>query len=210
MAAAPVSDYTSLVENVSAYDDRALETEFTDRIPGFIRLFEASLGRNIRSRETQYTTTLTTDATGAGTLPSDFLRVRSWNTINGNLSQSLNSIAQGAIASLYPIDTALDAFNVSINGDTFRIQPSDAASVVLTYDRRFVGLGPSNATNWVITDHPDAYLFGTLAHAAAWLKDWNEAAILGAQAKSFVDEINDQYGQELFNNAYITLEGSTP
>lgn len=207
---AAVTDYTSLVENVSAYDERQTDSEFVARIPTFIGLFEASLSRNVRSRETSFTTTLTTDADGYATLPTDFLRARSWNTVNGNLSQSLNPIAQGAIASLYPIDVAMPAYNVSISGDEIRIQPTAAASVVLEYDRRFVGLSVSNATNWVIENHPDAYLFGTLAHAAMWLKDYAEAQMFGAQARMFVDEINAQYGQELFNNAYITLEGSTP
>lgn len=207
---AQVTDYTSLVENVTAYDDRATDADFVGRIDTFIGLFEASLNRMVRSRETSFTTTLTTDAQGYATLPVDFLRARSWNTVNGNLSQSLTPIAQGAIASLYPIDVAMPAFNVSISGNQIRVQPTAAASVVLEYDRKFVGLSGSNATNWVVEDHPDLYLFGTLAHAAAWLKDWNEAAAFGAQAKNFLDELNAQHGQELFNNAYITLEGSTP
>ena len=206
----PVSDYDSLFENVAAYDDRTGDTSFTDRIPGFIRLFEASLSRRVRSRETSFTATLTTDASGYATLPTDFLRFRSFTTANGNLYRSLNPIAAGAIATLYPIDTASPAYSVSISGDTIRIQPSAASSVALEYDRRFVGLSASNATNWVMDDHPDAYLFGTLAHAATWLKDWNEATAFGSQARAFVDEINDQYGQELYNNANITLEGSTP
>lgn len=207
---ANVTDYDSLVENVSAYQDRAADTEFVARIPGFIHLFEASLSRKIRSRETSFTTTLSTDADGNATLPTDFLRARSWNTVNGNLSQSLAPIAQGAIATLYPIDTAMDALYISISGNSVRVQPSAQASVVLTYDRRFVGLSPSNLTNWLIEDHPDLYLFGTLAHSAAWLKSWDEAATFGGQARAFMDEVNELYGQELFNNAGITLEGSTP
>lgn len=207
---AQVTDYTSLVENVAAYDERQTDTAFVDRIPTFIGLFEASLSRNVRSRETSYTTTLTTDANGYASLPADFLRARSWHTVNGNISQTLNPIAQGAIASLYPIDVAMDAVSVSISGNEIRVQPTAAASVVLEYDRKFVGLSPSNATNWVMEDHPDAYLFGTLAHAAMWLKDYAEAQAFGSQARTFVDEINALYGQELFNNASITLEGNTP
>lgn len=206
----PVTDYDSLFENVAAYDDRTGDTSFTDRIPGFIRLFEASLSRRIRSRETSFTTTLSTDAQGYATLPNDFLRFRSFTTVNGNLYRALSPIAAGATAVLYPIDTAAPAYSVSISGDTIRIQPSAASSVSLEYDRRFVGLSASNQSNWIITDHPDAYLFGTLAHAATWLKDWNEATAFGSQARAFVDEINDQYGQELYNNAGITLEGSVP
>lgn len=206
----PVTDYDSLVENVAAYDDRVTDTSFTERIPGFIRLFEASLSRRVRSRETSFTTTLTTDASGNATLPSDYLRFRSFTTVNGSLYRSLNPIAAGAVATLYPIDTASPAMSVSISGNAIRIQPSAASSVALEYDRRFVGLSASNQTNWVMDDHNDAYLYGTLAHAAAWLKDLNEAAAFGAQARAFIDEINDQYGQELFNNAGITLEGSVP
>lgn len=207
---ANVTDYDSLVENVAAYDERADDTDFVARIPGFIHLFEASLSRNIRGRETSFTTTLTTDANGYATLPSDFLRFRSFTTVNGNLYRSLNPIAAGAVATLYPIDTASDAVSVSISGNNIRLSPTAASSVSLEYDRRFVGLGPSNQTNWVLDDNPDLYLAGTLAHAAAYLKDWNESAVFSNQAAMFLDEVNAQYAISLYNMAGVTIEGSTP
>jgi len=204
-----VTSYDSLIENLQSYNERTT-TEYVDQCPTFIALAEKTFSRLIRSRETSFTTTLTTDSDGYVTLPSDFLRFRSFHSINGNLSQTLFPLAQGSIATINPIDTSLPPNYVSLSGNTLRVQPSFEADLVMEYDRRFVDLGPSNQTNWIMDDHSDLYLFGSMAQAAVWLKDWNEAAVLRQQAAEILDQINTQYGMEMYNMAGITLEGSTP
>lgn len=204
-----VSDYDSLITNLQSYNERT-DSDYIAQCPTFIALAEKTFSRLIRSRETSYTTTLTTDADGYVDLPTDFLRFRSFHSLNGNLSQSLDPIAQGAIAALFPIDSAMDPYYVSILGNRIRIQPSYAADVVMEYDRKFVGLGPSNSTNWVMDENPDLYLFGSMAHAAFWLKDYSEASVMKSQAQEILDDINTQYGMELYTNAGLTLTGPTP
>jgi len=207
---AQVTNYTTLVDKIARYNDRQDETAFTDQIDTFIGLAEASFNRKLKDREMSTTVTLATDADGYATLPTDFIRARGFHTINGNLSQSLSVIASPAIATLFPIDSAGIATYVSISNGVIRIQTTAESDVVLEYDQRFVGLSASNLTNWIITKHPDLYLFATLAQAAVWNKDYSEAATMAAQAMAISEEINDLYGMSIYNYAGVTLEGSTP
>lgn len=205
-----ITDYTSLVDNITSYGDRAGDPDYIAQIPTWIALAEASFNRKLKSRFMDTTTTLTTDADGYATLPTDFLRANSLNTVNGSISQPLGVIAQGSIAALFPINTGGIATNVAVYGDEIRIQTSALSSVVLNYAARFVGLTALTSTNFIIRLHPDLYLFAVMAHAAAWLKDWQEASTVGAQAQSIASDIDDMYSLELYNNAGMTLEGTSP
>ena len=50
--------------------------------------------------------------------------------------------------------------------------PSEVGSVIkITYYQRLPALSVSATTNWLLTAHPDLYLFGTLTVASAFLKD---------------------------------------
>lgn len=204
-----ITDYNSLLDALQSYNDND-RADYVAECPTFIALAEKTFGRLIRSRETSFTTTLTTDADGYVALPSDFLRFRSFTSVNGNLSQTLTPLSQGSVATIFPIDSAESPYYVSISGDQLRVTPRYAADVVMEYDRRFVDLGPSNATNWVLADHSDLYLFGSLAHAAVWLKDANEAAFYQSQARDILDQINTQFGMDMYNMASVTTEGPTP
>ena len=205
-----ITDYASLVDKVTKYQDREGDAQFIEQIDTFISLSEAGFNRKLKSRFMTATVTLETDADGYATLPLDFTRARSFYTANGNLNQDLSVIASGAIASLFPISSAGIATYVTITNGQFRIQTNAASSVVLEYDQRFVGLSEVNPVNWIITRHPDLYLFTVLAQSAVWLKNYGEATTLGAQAVDVADEIDAMYGMELYNNAGITFEGTTP
>ena len=207
---AQITDYTTLVDKVVKYQDREGDTAFTDQVDTFIGMSEASFNRKLKSRFVRTTVTLTTDADGYATLPADFVRAHSFTTANGNLYQSLGVIASGAIAILFPISAGGIPTYVSVSGGRFRIQTNSASDVVLDYDQRFIGLSSTNATNWIMDRHPDLYLFTVLAQSAVWLKNYQEASTLGAQALAVADEIDAMYAQELYNYAGITLEMSTP
>lgn len=205
-----VTDYASLVSTVGSYHERSTSTDFMAQVDTFIGLAESNFNRRLKSREMVTTTTLTTDADGYATLPADFIRARGFHTINGNLSQTLSVIAQPAIADLFPIDTGGIATYVSISNGQIRIQTTAQSDVVLEYDARFVGLSSLNATNWIMSRHPDLYLFATLAQGSVYLKDYQEAAVLSAQASTIADELDALYGMELYNNAGVTLTEVTP
>ena len=59
----------------------------------------------------------------------------------------------------------------TILGDTFRFAPtpSSAYTGYLNYYQRFSALSDSNTSNFILTNHPAIYLYGSLYHAANFL-----------------------------------------
>jgi hypothetical protein len=49
--------------------------------------------------------------------------------------------------------------------------PTSAATMTLVYHKGVTGLDGGNPTNWLLDSHPDAYLWGSLCMAEAYLKD---------------------------------------
>jgi hypothetical protein len=48
---------------------------------------------------------------------------------------------------------------------------SGAFDIIVEYEGPFTALSGSNASNWILASHPDAYLFGALVESAPYLKD---------------------------------------
>jgi hypothetical protein len=67
-------------------------------------------------------------------------------------------------------------------GDTFQLVPTPDASytVELTYYSKIPALSDSNTTNWLLTNSPDVYLYGSLLEAAPYLDDDNKLQVWGS------------------------------
>ena len=50
-------------------------------------------------------------------------------------------------------------------------EPNDTFDTKMTYWRKVGVLSTDNTTNWLLTDHPDIYIYGALMHTAPYLKD---------------------------------------
>lgn len=57
----------------------------------------------------------------------------------------------------------------------------------LTYIKRLAAA--SGATNWILTDHPDAYLYGALVQSAPYLKDDPRITVWGTLFTAALDDI---------------------
>jgi hypothetical protein len=59
----------------------------------------------------------------------------------------------------------------TILGDNFRFAPTPASSYTgtINYYKEFDPLSDSNTTNYILTNHPAIYLYGSLYHAANFL-----------------------------------------
>src|SRR5262249_36497399 len=75
-------------------------------------------------------------------------------------------------------------------GGNLVLKPASAAgaTVVLDYLAKFTPLSAGNTSNWILASHPDAYLYGMLAHSAPFL---GADARVGVWAQLFLDAIDD-------------------
>ncbi len=166
--------------SINTYDDlkTALASwlardDLTEFIPDFITLFEASACRELRVRPAETTATLT-PSSGAVALPTDFLGARRL-TWAGSPTRDLEYVHPAWFAQNYPTSVAGIPAVYTIEGGTLKVRPVSDTPLELLYRARTAAV--SGALNWLFTNHPDAYLFGSLAEAFMFNKDPENAAL---------------------------------
>jgi hypothetical protein len=173
-----ITDYASLQAELQSWLwNRA---DVVARIPVFIQLCEAQMNRRLQARLSVVRVPITI-AGETLTTPDDFSGAISILLQTDPLSEldfmtpdglSLRANGEGAIASGNP-----DSYTVE--GANFRFYPVPGAAIdaMLTYRQKIPALSDSNASNWILTNHPDAYLYGALMQSAPWLRDDQRVAL---------------------------------
>ncbi len=180
-----IATYSDLQSSVAAWLKRS---DLTAIIPDFITLAEARIARDLRLRKQVASTTLSTVAGTQGvTLPSDFLEAE-------NLTLSSTS-PPGALSVVTPeiLDRKFPAAYVTgqpvvytVVGDQLLFGPTPDAvyPISLAYYQRWAALSVSS-TNWLLSNHPNVYLFAALAEASGYL--FNDERIPMWEAKYQAD-----------------------
>jgi len=86
----------------------------------------------------------------------------------------------------------------SIVGGYFRFSPAPDTSYTayLTYWKTIPAL-VTNLTNWLLTAHPDVYLYGSLMHAGVYLKDPDMVALNG---RLYAEAVRRVQAQDDYDN----------
>lgn len=161
-----ITDYDSLQTEVAAFlDDDGL----TDRIKTFIALAEAQLNREIRSWRQEARTTETVN-TRFVALPDDWLETARLSIAS---KYELSLVSDAAIAAMRAAtdDESGDPRYYAITAGQIELYPTPSGDETLehVFLERVPALSDSATTNWVLTYHPDAYLYGALIHSAPYL-----------------------------------------
>lgn len=168
-----IDSYSTLATEIGEWLNR---TDLLDRVPGFIRLCEARLNRLLRTPDMETTTTfVVTDEDTA--LPLDFLAMRSLY-IEGSPDRPLNEYSPNAIARAYNGSTGIPV-GFTVFSSTLRMVPPPASATTLqmVYFARIDPLSDSSPSNWLLTSHPDIYLYGSLLCATAFIDDPSRAQL---------------------------------
>lgn len=165
-----LSTYTELQASVANWLHR---TDLTAVIPDLIVLAEARLARDLRLRSQVTSATLSTVASQRSVgLPTGWLEFENV-TLVGDPDTPLTYVNIQYLDTKYPSNDATGKPLVySIEGQNLLLGPTpDAAySVSALYYQRWDPLA-TTASNWLLTNHPNIYLFATLAEAAPFLQD---------------------------------------
>lgn len=181
--------YDELVTQIATFmhrDDLATVT------PGFIARAEARFNRILLTPEREATTTLATVAdTETVSLPSDFWAVRSVY-IDADPKVILDAMTPdtlrgffAAAASARPTGYFVQSGSELVLGAT----PDAAYDLILNYWQTIPALTSGNPTNWLLTAHPDIYLYGCLAEAAVYTFDEQRAAYWQGVCDSRMQEL---------------------
>lgn len=183
-----LSNYTDLRESIQDWTQREDIDQNTD---AFIALVEADLNRRLRVRDM-----LTRDTFSASSqytaLPTDFLEMDRLTITSTTPDRELRFLTPQMMSKLQrehaesgePIYYSVVEDNVELLP-----APSQTYTVERLYFAKITGLTGSNLTNWVITNHPDVYLHGCLAHAFGWVFEEDRAQYHKGLYEKAVEEI---------------------
>ena len=148
-----------------------MHPRFADGYVNRTLLFEAAANRRLRVRQMEALRSITiSSATGAQAIPADYLAWRSvlWTDrtpfveidyVHPAYLQSTTAGSDGGDPRIFTIEAStFYARPVSGSSDTYEFHYYQKIPTITTGDA---------TTNWLITDWPDAYLFGVLAELFA-------------------------------------------
>lgn len=196
-----LSTYSDLQASLANWLERADLGMF---IPEFIALFEAKVNRTLRVGAMETTEDLTgTD--GVFDLPTGFLGARKVASTFGPLEQASPEWA----AERYPTNTGGLPRYYTIVGSKLTVFPA-SNSLTLVYYKALPALSDAAPANWLLTSHPDAYLFGSLVEAGTFVSDPVKAEFYAQRTAAAFDEIRSQDIARRFSNAVARVKGPTP
>src|SRR5262245_66559747 len=180
-----ITTYSELRAAIENWLDHTL---FTTRVPEFIELFESTLNRRLRVRQQEATISLA-PSNGSATLPADFLSVRRL-TWTGQSRVELEYVQPSWLQAAYPAAPAGVPRVYTIEGSTLRIRPVDATALELVYFQKVPPLSDAAPTNWLLTSHPDLYLFGSLTEAEMFRVNDESAGLLKDRREELYEEFD--------------------
>jgi hypothetical protein len=179
---------TTYAELKTAVENWLAHTLFTARVPEFIAIFEATANRRLRTRWQEGTASLTPGSDGTVALPSDYLALRR-ATWTGSKRVELEYVHPTYFQSAYPTRPQGTPTIFTIEGSTLKVMPLDATAVELDYYAKVPALSDSATTNWLLTAHPDLYLFGAMVEAELFGVNDERAPLWKARRDEIFSEI---------------------
>ena len=167
-----LTSYTTLKASIANWLNRS---DLTDEIADdFIVLTEADFNSKLRVRKMIAQSTITIDSE-TESIPTGFLQVRDFYILSGSTKYPLRYMTPSQMDQVKGTSVTGVPQAYTILGDTFRFTPKPDSSYTgyLNYYKKFDALTSTNATNFILTDHPAIYLYGSLFHAANFLGGYN-------------------------------------
>lgn len=161
---------TTYAELQTAVGNWLARSDLTSRIPEFIALCEAKLNRELRAVDQETKNTSFSINAEYVNVPSGFLQARLMQTSFGGVRYALRQMSLEQQTNNYN-DTGPPIF-FTVVGSQFRFSPIPDATYTATliYYASITGLA-TTSPNWVLTSHPDIYLYGSLLEAEGFLQD---------------------------------------
>ena len=202
--------YTNLktaIANFLARDD------LTSEIDDFIDLTEAEFNRELRIRAMETSVSFTIDSEQE-TLPTGILGVRSF-FVSNNGKETLQFVTPYHQFHTRGSSQAGTPRTYSIEGSNFRFAPTPDTSytATLVYYKAFDSLDGSTATNYILTNHPAVYLYGSLYHASNFIRgidpqtveQWKGLFVEGINQIKLKDDGDKYNGSPLIQHSGINI-----
>jgi hypothetical protein len=169
----PFTTYSELKTAVAGKIHRELTDSISggtidDAIEDAIALAEAEMQTDCKLVDFETDSSIVVTA-GSGSLPTGFLGFRSlyWD---GDTKQPMSPVSPAYFDGLRNDSGGYPHF-YAISGSTLRVNEGATGTAIGMAHIRFTPLSDSNTSNALLTNHPDAYLYGTIKHMAFHVQD---------------------------------------
>ena len=198
-----IADYSELILATGEHVNR---TDIVDTAPRFVTMAEVKLNRTLRLRDQETLVTSTPDANGVVALPSDFLEIRSVVT---QANPPIVLRAMGA-DSANEIRTGGQPIGYTITQSDLVLEPPSERVLLISYYASIPALTSAAPTNWLLTKHPDIYLYATAFEAFMFLRDPEGAKIASDLLRGSIDDAKRADAMGRYSVSRLRLPGSTP
>jgi hypothetical protein len=187
-----ITSYAQLKTAVGTWLERASVTEVTDNVADWIELAESNLmlSLNLRAQETEATLTGVVSSRSPTGFPTDFKApISLFITTSGYGPTELTPQVAGKMAYSTTNGTPT-AWVIDGTGLKFNVPCDQAYTFALRYEPLALSLATTDP-NWLLTNHPGAYLAATLVEACLFFGDAENAGIWQARMDKLVGLISD-------------------
>lgn len=193
---------TTYAELKSAIADWLNRDDLSDAAGDFITLAEARFNREIRHWRMEKRDTLTISSQYTS-LPSDFVA-----PIRLSISTKYTPLRLISVHEMQRLrdvneDAAADPYHWSVTGGSIEVFPTPGSSYTgnLVYYRTIPALADDNTSNWLLTNFPDAYLYGALTQSAPYLVEDARTQTWAAFYAAAIKSINEDSSKAKFGGA---------
>lgn len=194
-----ISTYAELQAAVASWTHRTGDTTFTTMVPDFVKLAEVRFNRVLRTTDMEETLSSTALVDGAASLPSGFLAFKELRYV-GDVNYTLQPKPIEWIRA-QQTNTGDGARYFAVTGSQVVCWP-EAGSIKGTYYEEIPDLA-TNSTNWLLTAHPDLYLFATLVEAALFIQDDSRIPLWAEKASALLDAVQRTDDRNQFDGGIL-------
>ena len=199
-----ISNYTELQTAVANWLDR---DDLTARIPEFIALAEARFNRVLRLRSMETKQTASTAAAQRNyALPTNYIQMRNFQ-LNTNPLTTLSYVTPEIYDRLWGGSSGGTPKFYTILADEISLGPIPGSVITMEmlFYKKFENLSGSVATNWLITNAPDIYLYGTMLEAEPFIMNDERVQLWAAALERGVSDLQEQDNKDRHSGSALRV-----
>lgn len=203
---AGLSNYSDLKSTVADWLNRS---DLAAVVPSFISLAEAGFNKDERFRnQKSIVRAQATFNSEYEALPLDYLEMLNLTNLTTVPFTRVQFLSLNQ-ADEYKRDFSTSGVPkyYSIVGNQIQLLPIPGSDITaeMVYYAKIPALSDSNTTNWLLDNHPDVYLYGTLIQSAPYLKDDERIATWSALFEKAVNDMDIADDRALYAGAVIKV-----
>ena len=199
-----IGTYAELQTAVANWLDR---DDLGARIPEFIALAEARFNRilRLRSMEAKYTANTVADQRNLA-LPTSYIQMRNFQ-VNSNPLTTLSYVTPEIYDRLWGGSTGGTPkfYTILANEVSFGPIPGSVMEVEMLFYKKFDNLSGSVATNWLITNAPDIYLYGSMLEAEPFIMNDERVQLWATALERGVSDLQEQDNKDRHSGSALRV-----